>query len=122
MISQEEGIVSVAQTMLRMRYPNVALGRDEISSVVNECASLLPNGLPEEIKARIISELETRVVINVGKPTRIVDEKGHIPWYSGERKTDRRFFQRYVDFLRQDQGWSQAAIDALDECKHHHGI
>ena len=116
MISQEEGIVSVAQTMLRMRYPNVAVGRDEISSVVNECASLLPNGLPEEIKARIISELETRVVINVGKPTRIVDEKGHIPWYSGERKTDRRFFQRYVDFLRQDQGWSQAAIDALDEC------
>ena len=54
MISQEEGIVSVAQTMLRMRYPNVAVGRDEISSVVNECARLLPNGLSEEIKARII--------------------------------------------------------------------
>jgi hypothetical protein len=68
-----------------------------------------------EAKARIIAELETRMVIKVGKPTRIVDEKGHVPWYQGDRKSDRRLFQRYVNFLRQDQGWSQAAIDSLDE-------
>jgi hypothetical protein len=115
MISEEEAIVSVAQTMLRMRHPQGAVGRDEIAAVVAECIRLLPQGMSEEVKDRIIGELETRVVIKVGKPTRIVDERGHVPWYQGDRKADRRFFQRYVDFLRQDEGWSQTAIDALDE-------
>jgi hypothetical protein len=115
MISEEEAIVSVAQTMLRMRYPQDTVGRDEIAAVVDECTRLLPQGMSKEARARIIAELETRVVIKIGKPTRIVDEKGHVPWYQGDRKADRRFFQRYVDFLRQDKGWSETAIDALDQ-------
>jgi Z1 domain len=115
MISAEEGLASVAQTMLRMRYQDRPIGREEIATVVDECSGLIPGGLGEDARARIIAELETRVVINVGKPTKIVDERGHVAWYVGERKANRRFFQRYVEFLRQDQAWPQAAIDAIDE-------
>jgi hypothetical protein len=115
MMSEEEALVSVAQTMLRVRHPAGAVGREEIASVVDECAKLLPKGLAAEARERIVAELETRVVIKVGRPTRIVDEHGHVPWYVGDRKVNRRFFQRYAELLRQDQGWPQAAIDALDE-------
>jgi hypothetical protein len=115
MMSQEEALVSVGQTMLRLRHPDGAIGRDEIAAVVDECVNLMAGGLSPEARQRIVTELETRVVIKVGKPTRIVDDRGHVPWYLGERKTNRRFFQRYVELLGQDQGWAQAAIDALDE-------
>ena len=44
----------------------------------------------------------------------MTDEQGHVPWYFGKRKEGRRFFRRYADFLRQDQQWSPAAIEAID--------
>ena len=115
MISAEEGLVTMAQTMLRLRYPEGAVGREQIAAVVDECANLLPKGMGPEVRERIVAELETRIVITIGKPTKIVDEHGHVPWYVGDRKLNRRFFQRYADLLRQDQGWPQAAIDALRE-------
>jgi hypothetical protein len=115
MISPEEALASVVQTMLRVRHPAGALGREEIAAVVDECGALLPNGLSADARARIIAELETRIVIKVGKSTKIVDEHGHVSWYVGDRKTARRFFQRYVEFLRQDQNWPQASIDGIDE-------
>ena len=114
MISQEEALVSVAQTMLRVRHPTGAIGREEIAAVVDEFIGSLPN-LGRGARERIITELETRIVVTIGRPTRIVDERGHVPWYIGDRKANRRFLQRYIDLLRNDQGWPQAAIDALDE-------
>jgi hypothetical protein len=115
MMSQEEALVSVAQTMLRVRHPEGAIGREEIAAIVDECERLIPGGIEPEAKQRIVTELETRIVIKVGKPTRIVDDRGHIPWYAGDRKANRRFFQRYAELLRHDQGWPQAAIDAVNE-------
>jgi hypothetical protein len=35
MTSEDEAIVLVAQTMLRMRHPKGAIGRDEIAAVVH---------------------------------------------------------------------------------------
>lgn len=115
MTAEEEALASAAQTMLRLRSKPKAIGRDEIAAMVDECAHLLPNGLTAESRKRVITELETRIVVKVGRSTRIVDEHGHVPWYAGGRKDDRRFFRRYADFLAQVEGWPQAAIDGLDE-------
>src|SRR5262245_37777353 len=108
----EQAIVSVAQTMLRHQYTDRPIGRDEIGNVVDQCG-LLFGGLTNESRARIIDELETRIVIKIGKPTKLVDGEGHVPWYFGDRKAERRYFQRYVDFLQQVEQWPRAAIDAL---------
>jgi hypothetical protein len=115
MMPEEEALVSMAQIMLRVRHPAGAVGREEIALVVDEFVSHLPNDLSAEARERVIGELETRIVVKVGRPTRIVDERGHVPWYVGDRKANRRFFKRYAELLRDDQGWSPAAIDALDE-------
>src|SRR5262249_32814014 len=82
---------------------------------VDRCSALLPEGLTEEARERIINELETRIVIKIGKPTKLVDQENHVAWYFGDRKSDRRYFQRYSELLRLEEGWPQAAIDSFDE-------
>lgn len=105
----------MAQIALRARFPEGPYEREEIGRAVDECSGMLAPGLPLPERDRIVSELETRLVVKIGRPTKLVDEKGHVAWYIGDRKRDRRFFHRYADFLKQDQAWPAASIDALDE-------
>ncbi|WP_316171746.1 Z1 domain-containing protein [Bradyrhizobium sp. SZCCHNRI1058] len=104
----------MALMMLRQRHPNVAVGREEIEKAVRDCVQLLASDIPAEQIIAIVQELETRLIVKVGRPTKLIDERGHVPWYFGDRKEGRRFFRRYSDFLLQDQGWSPATIDAID--------
>ena len=110
----EETIAAMALSAIRLRHPAAAIGRSDIESAVRDCAQLLVPDITAEQTAKIVAELETRLVIKVGKATTLVDQKGHVPWYFGDRKNGRRFFKRYIDFLLQDQGWSPAAVDAID--------
>lgn len=114
MSSVENAIGSMALMMLRQRHPDTAVGREEIEKAVGDCAKLLAREMSADQLAAIVQELETRLIVKVGRPTRLVDERGHVPWYFGDRKEGRRFFKRYSDFLMQDQGWPPAAIDAID--------
>jgi hypothetical protein len=110
----EETIASMAMIALRQRHPAGAIGRDEILASVTDCARLLAAGLDDARLAVIVRDLETRLVVKVGRPTSLVDERNHVAWYFGERKSNRRFFKRYADFLMQDQGWAPATVDAID--------
>ncbi|WP_315718263.1 MULTISPECIES: Z1 domain-containing protein [unclassified Bradyrhizobium] len=114
MSSVADTIGSMALMMLRQRHPDTAVGREEIEKAVRDCVQLLASDISAEQITRIVQELETRLIVKVGRPTRLVDERGHVPWYFGDRKEGRRFFRRYSDFLLQDQGWSPATIDAID--------
>ncbi|WFU55724.1 Z1 domain-containing protein [Bradyrhizobium pachyrhizi] len=114
MSSVEDAIGSMALMMLRQRHPDTAVGREEIEKAVNDCAKLLAKDIPAGRIAAIVQELETRLIVKVGRPTKLIDERGHVAWYFGDRKEGRRFFKRYGDFLLQDQGWPPAAIDAID--------
>lgn len=111
----EETIGSMAMIALRQRHPSGAIGRDEIQASVTDCARLMGATLDDTQRAAIIRELETRLVVKVGRATTLIDERGHVAWYFGDRKANRRFFKRYADFLMQDQGWAPATIDAIDE-------
>src|SRR5262249_15828380 len=115
MISAEQAIVSCAQTMLRLQIPNGPIDRNDIEAAVDRCSALFPDGLTKETRERVINELETPNVIKIGKPTKLVDQRGHVAWYFGDRKIERRYFQRYSELLRLEEGWPQAAIDSLDE-------
>lgn len=114
MSSVEDAVNSMALMMLRQRYAQTAVGREEIEKAVNDCANLLAKDISPGQMAAIVQELETRLIVKVGRPTKLIDERGHVAWYFGDRKEGRRFFKRYSDFLLQDQGWPPAAIDAID--------
>ena len=110
----QETVASMALVTLRQRHAANAIGVDEIQTAVQDCMKLLSQDWPDDEVAKIVADLETKLVIKVGNATVLVDNRGHVPWYFGDRKTDRRFFNRYTEFLRHDQGWAPAAIDAID--------
>jgi hypothetical protein len=110
----EETVGSMALMILRQRHPTGAIDRDEIVAAVRGCACHFPQVLDAAQMESIAHDLETRLVVKVGRPTSLVDERYHVAWYFGDRKTNRRFFKRYVDFLLQEQGWPPAAVGAID--------
>jgi len=114
MSSLRETVLSMALIMLRQRHPGGAIKREEIAAAVRDCARLISATLDETEASAVADEIETRLVVTVGRPTTLTDEQGHVPWYFGQRKEGRRFFRRYADFLRQDQQWAPAAIEAID--------
>jgi hypothetical protein len=114
MSSIPETILSMALIIVRQRHPAGAVNREDITSAVRDCAGLISAAISDEQVNAIVAELETRLVVTVGRPTTLSDEKGHVPWYFGKRKEDRRFFRRYADFLLQDQQWPPASIEAID--------
>jgi hypothetical protein len=114
MSTMEETIASMALVALRQRHTVNAVGSGEIEAAVRDCLKLFAQNWSDDQVAKVVSELETKLVVKIGKSTILVDQKGHVPWYFGERKADRRFFRRYADFLLHDQGWSPVAIDAID--------
>lgn len=114
MNSLEETVASMALVALRQRHAASAVGVSEIEAAVRDCVKLFGQDWSDEAVAKIVSDLETKLVIKVGKASVLTDERGHVPWYFGERKADRRFFKRYADFLLHNQGWSPVAIDAID--------
>lgn len=114
MSQAEETVAGMAVLRLRQRHGTNAIGRGEIETAVEECAAFSGLALDPEQIAAIVRDLDLRLVTRVGRPTRLVDERGHEPWYFGDNKANRRFFKRYADFLLQDQGWAPATIDAID--------
>jgi Z1 domain len=108
-------IASMAQITLRARLPTGPYDRADIAKAADDCAKMLKVTLSDGDREWIVRELETRLVVKIGRATTLSDQTGHVPWYVGERKKDRRFFQRYVDFLKQVEGWPAASVDAVDD-------
>ena len=108
-------LASMAQIALRARLPDGPYDRKDIAKAVEECAKLVGMSLGETDRETVIKELETRLVVKIGRATMLGDNAGHVAWYLGERKKDRRFFQRYTEYLKQEEGWPTTSIDGIDE-------
>lgn len=114
MSSLETTIASMALLLIRERYHSATIGRDEIAAAVSDCIRAFPQSMNDDQIDRIIADLESKLVVKVGKATTLADEQGHLSWYFGDRKCDRRFYKRYEHFLLHNEGWASAAVDAID--------
>ena len=114
MTAHETSISAIALITLRQRHAGEALTRSDIEKAVLDSVAMLQIELSAQILARIVQDLETKLVIQIGRPTRLVDKENHIDWYFGERIRERRFFDRYKSFLAGELGWAEAAINAID--------
>lgn len=111
----EATIVSIADRKLRAQYPGVTLERDVIRRAAIETADFLGHADGSFDVERVVAMLEERLPIAVGPATVMSDPTAdHIDWYRGERKLNRRFFDRYADQLRTLQ-WPEASIQAIDD-------
>ncbi|MDT6964295.1 Z1 domain-containing protein [Cupriavidus sp. SZY C1] len=60
----------------------------------------------------VVEELIRRFSVWLGKDTALVDDVGHKPWLTPERKANWRYWQRYREWQEAKLPWS--AIDGLD--------
>lgn len=108
-------IVSIADRKLRAQYPGAAIERDVIRAAALETAGFLGYAAASFDLERVIALLEERLPIAVGQATVMADPTAdHVDWYRGERKLNRRFFERYADQLRALE-WPEASIQAIDD-------
>jgi hypothetical protein len=115
MTSVLETIGSMALLLLRQRHPSGAYGRAEIEEAVRTCAGPFVADVDASALSAIADDLETRLVVKVGRATSLVDSRDHVDWYFGDHKTKRPFFRRYSEFLLNELRWSPAAVDAIDQ-------
>ena len=104
----------MATILLRQRHGTTAVERNDIAAAIIDCQKAFPVPLTPEQLSAVQLDLESKLIVKVGRTTRLVDETGHVDWYFGERKTERRFYKRYEDFLLHNQGWAHASIAAID--------
>ncbi|KZD25693.1 hypothetical protein A4A58_04670 [Tardiphaga robiniae] len=104
----------MATILLRQRHGTTAVERSDIAAALTDCQKAFPVPLTPDQVSTIQAELESKLIVKVGNATSLVDAIGHVDWYFGEKKTDRRFYKRYEDFLLHNQGWANAAVTAID--------
>lgn len=111
----EATIVSIAERKLRAQYPDATLERDVLASAAVETATFMGHAAGTFDLERVVLMLEERIPIAVGPATVLaVPSADHIDWYRGDRKRNRRFFDRYADQLRALE-WPDASIQGIDD-------
>ncbi len=111
----EATIVSIADRKLRAQYAGITIEREVIRQAAIETAGFLGNAPGSFDLDRVVAMLEERLPIAVGPATVMSDPTAdHVDWYRGDRKLNRRFFDRYTDQLRALE-WPEASIQAIDD-------
>ena len=111
----EATIVSIADRKLRAQYPGVTLERDVIRRAAVKTAGFLGHG-PGSFILNALSPCLRSGYPSRSAPATVMSDPtaDHIDWYRGERKLNRRFFDRYADQLRTLQ-WPEASVQAIDD-------
>src|SRR3954470_6630238 len=63
-------------------------------------------------QAAVIDELIIRYSVWIGQDTVLINNEGHIPWLSHDRKKEWRYWQRYREWQEDELPWS--AVKGLD--------
>jgi len=116
MESAVQDLTDLANTRLRQKHRGKAVQRAEVRDAVEECNTKLLDGIVStDGIERVIADIESRMTIAVGKATSLSDNADHQDWYFGDRKRKRHFFERYRQFLLEEQGWPHRVVDSIDE-------
>lgn len=115
MSARVNAIAAMAQQRMKLLRPEGPYDRGAIA----EAVAAVTDGLPEiddELRRAAIAEIEAREQVTIGRPTKLEDEAGHIPWYFGQRRSKGRlFYDRYASYLQQVEGWGTGVLASLDE-------
>ncbi|EMK3312232.1 Z1 domain-containing protein [Vibrio vulnificus] len=109
-------VIKFAQELLEREKDNnynFEVTPKTIEEKVNQVLGIFSLEISDDDFVFITNELTRRLSYWVDKDSFIQDGNDHIEWLSIERKQNRRYWQRYREYLEPKLPWS--AIDALDE-------
>lgn len=108
--------LSTAQSILAAKsgsppYTRAQLG-DAAAAALDFLKNLSMQGPPIE---ELISELEQRYTISIGRETVLLGDRDHRQWYLGARAEPGQFGERYFRYLAERIGWPHQAVSSLSK-------
>ena len=108
-------IAAMAQQRMKLLKPEGPYDRQFIAETVGAVTNGLPD-ISDDDKRAAVAEIEAREQVTIGRPTKLKDDTGHVPWYFGQRRGEgRMFYDRYAAYLHQVEGWGNGLMASLDE-------
>ncbi|WP_176155096.1 Z1 domain-containing protein [Burkholderia vietnamiensis] len=110
--SNNLNVLKVVQMLLQEEQDKSSITPALIEEKIS-LALLLNRGWESDLDREwVVTELIRRFSVWIGKDATLVDNEGHQPWLSPDRKRNWRYWQRYREWQEPRLPWS--AIDSLD--------
>ncbi|WP_151814683.1 Z1 domain-containing protein [Acinetobacter junii] len=109
----EQQVIQIVQTLLLNVQDKSLITTQILNEKINLAVSLDTKYKENLDRDYIIEELIRRYSVWIGKNNILVNDNGHIPWLTNERKKEWKYWQRYKEW--QDKKLPWIALKALDD-------
>lgn len=116
-MDNKSSVLSIAQIMLGDAAKAGPLTRETIAAKVVLAMTMTGAGADAVLRDQLISELESRFSIWIGKESALEANEDHVDWLSAARKQGGRYWPRYRTML--EKKWATRALDSLDDTTDH---
>lgn len=106
-------VLSTAQTLVRSEHPDGPITREAIASAVDRVLALNKAWTDSVDRQRVITELETRLDIWIGREQVLENNTDHVPWLLAARRQDWRYWARYRQYMLAEL--APLALEGLDQ-------
>jgi hypothetical protein len=106
-------VIKIVQELLVAQKGDANVTPFMIGEMIDRVLFMNPDWGKELDRDSVTDELIRRFSIWVGEDATLMDNSGHVPWLTQERKTDWRYWQRYREWQEEKLPW--AAVDSVDK-------
>ena len=106
-------VIKIVQELLIAQKGDADVTPSMIGEMIDRVLFMNPNWGKELDRDGVTDELIRRFSIWVGEDATLMDNAGHVPWLTQERKTDWRYWQRYREWQEGKLPW--AAVESVDK-------
>lgn len=110
-------VLKIVQVMLQNEEDKSSITPALIDNKIEKVLRMEPEWAEKIDRRWVIDELIRRFSVWIGQDLTLVDNNGHEPWLTPERKQGWRYWLRYSQLLESRLSWS--AIDGLDVSTDH---
>jgi len=91
-------VIKIVQELLIAQKGDADVTPSMIGEMIDRVLFMNPNWGKKLDRDGVTDELIRRFSIWVGEDATLMDNAGHVPWLTQERKTDWRYWQRYREW------------------------
>lgn len=110
---QKLSVIKIVQELLIDETNGVDVTPSMIAEMIDRVLIMKPAWGIGLNRASVTDELIRRFSVWVGEDATLIDNAGHVPWLTSERKIDWRYWQRYREWQESKLPWS--AVEAVEK-------
>jgi hypothetical protein len=113
LLESQPKVVKFVQELLLDEGDKLSITPGLISQKIDVVLAMQPRWGDALDREAVIDELIRRFSLWIGRDSTIKSEAGHFPWLSPARRVERRYWQRYREWLERELSFR--AVEALDQ-------